>query len=304
MSASFVNRLLRATLVLPQGTFPGTNSNTLTIAGFRMRAQLRGSANFTNSLVLDIYGMKQADMSAVTVLFFTNPESNVVFTDVNARAIVTLEASNDGGESYLQIYQGQVQEAQANYEGMPEVMLHLESASGYGEQLLKAGPTSVQGGADVASLAEQLATQMGYSFEDNGVTGQINTPYLSGTLMNQFRQLAEAAGFNYYFDAKQTLIICPANQARKGKTPIAINKDTGLVGYVTLQRFGIRAKVLFDPAIELGSPIELSNTQVPGGDGLWFPMSTQSSLDAITPGGQWFSILDCYPHSAVAEQEQ
>lgn len=286
--SSFTNKLLRASITLPQGNFPGTSGNTLTLEGFRMSATLKSSGNWTNFLSLDIFGMKQADMSAVSVIW-AGPQANSF--SINTRAIIVLE-SNDGS-GWLQIFEGQFQEAQANYNSMPDVCLHVEAATGYAAQWTRASPSSFPGSVSVAGLAQQLASQMGFGFENNGVTGQLNSPYFAGTLMDQFRELARDANFDYYFDAKSTLIICPPGQGRLGKTAIAINKSSGLVGYPTIQRFGVQVKCLFSPAIELGSPITLSGTEVPGADGTWYPYSAVHELESLKPGGQWFSLLDC-----------
>ncbi|MGH8266361.1 MAG: baseplate hub protein, partial [Steroidobacteraceae bacterium] len=241
-----------------------------------------------------VWGMRQADMQAVTVLFF-GPSAAAV----NARAILKLEA--DGGSGYLKVFEGQFQEAQANYDDAPDVRLHCNCATGYAQQIFSAPPSSFAGDVDIATLAKQLATQMGFTFEDNGITGTISTAYLAGTLLDQFRQLAEAGRFDYYFDAKSTLIVCPRNSPRRNQSTVVLSKATGLIGYPTLQRFGVRVTVLFSPAIELGSPIEIHGSQVPGVDGLWFPMSARHQLDSLRPGGQWFSVLDCYPHAAIAQ---
>jgi hypothetical protein len=294
--SSFVNRQLRASLILPQGVFPGTNSNTLVLSGLRIQARLEAAGNFINKCDIQIYGMRQVDMNAVTVLF--GQGGNV--QSVNARAVLMLETSTDKPGSWLQVFSGQFQEAQPDYRAMPDVCLSATASTGYGAQILPVSPVSVNGSANVADLAQQIATNMGFSFENNGVTGVINSPYLAGTSLDQFRSLRRAANFDYYFDSQGTLAICPANQGRKGKSAILMSLNTGLVGYPTLGRFGCSIKCLFNPAIVLGSPIQLSDTQVPGCDGVWYPRLARHELDSIKPSGQWFSHIDLSPFSAEA----
>ncbi len=296
MTTSFVNRTLRATLILPTGNFPGTNSNTLVLQGFRMSARLQGAGNFTNSLALHIWGMRQADMNAVTVLF--GQDGNPI--NINARALVILEASDSSG--FLQVFEGQFFDAQPDYRSLPDVSLTINAMTGMGQQYLAAQPTSINGAADVPGMASKLASQMGFAFENNGVEGSIASPYLGGTLMDQFRQLASDANFDFYFDAKSSLIITPKNQPRKGKNAIVLSPTSGLVGYVTLNRFGIELDCLWNSAIENGSPVEIRDSEVPGTNGLWFPYKFTHELEAIKPGGRWFSHLECmrYPASAAA----
>lgn len=291
---SFTEKQLRAKLILPQGNFPGTDNNTLVLTGLRMSAQLQQAGNWTNSCDLRIWGMRQADMNAVTVLFGQGGQ----IVNINAVALLILE-SNDGSGWY-QIFEGQFIEGGPDYSQQPDVHLHVIAQTGAGQQYLTAEPSSYRGAQNVATIASQLASQMGFEFENNGVQATVTNPYLPGTLMDQFRELAEAAPFDYYFDAKATLVICPPNRSRTGKTAIPVNPQTGLVGYPTLTRFGVELTVLFSPAIQPGWPIQVSGSVVPGCDGTWFPYAANHDLESIVPNGRWFSRLQCASSSGVA----
>jgi hypothetical protein len=293
---SFVNRLLRATLTLPQGTFPGTNSNTLVLTNMRMAAHVECAGNFTNSCDLHIWGMRQVDMNAVTVLWGQNGDPQTVV----ANAILVLEANDETG--WLQVFEGQFYDAQPEYKSLPDVSLLVSAKQGYAAQILIAAPSSFAGAVDVAGLAAQLAAQMGFAFENNGVTGTLHSPYLPGTLMDQFRELGKAAGFDYYFDAKSTLIICPRNQPRLNQGSTVISPTSGLVGYVTLTRnAGVEFDCIFTPAILLGSPIVIQDSDVPGTNGQWFPYQMTHELESVKPGGRWFSHLQCLRFPASAQ---
>lgn len=295
MSSSFgAVKQLRASLVLPQGNFPGTDNNTLVLTGLRMSAQFQQVGQWTNSCDLRIWGMKQADMNAVTVLFGQGGQ----IININAVALLILE-SNDGSGWY-QVFEGQFIEGGPDYSQQPDVHLHVVAQTGAGQQYLTADPSSYRGAQDVATLAKQLASLMDFEFENNGVQATVTNPYLPGTLMDQFRALSESAPFDYYFDAKGTLIICPRNQSRQGKTPIPVNPQTGLVGYPTLTRFGVELTVLFSPSIQPGWPIQVSGSTVPGCDGTWFPYALANDLESIVTSGRWFSQLKCASSSAVA----
>jgi hypothetical protein len=120
--------------------------------------------------------------------------------------------------------------------------------------------------------------------------------------MDQFRQVCEAGNIDYYFDSKQMLIICPKNQGRQGKIAVVISPSSGLVGYVTLARFGIELDCLWNGAIELASPLIVQNSQVPGTNGNWYPFNFEHSLDSQKPQGAWFSHLSCAPFQSTADQ--
>jgi hypothetical protein len=295
VTGSFVQRQLRASLILPQGVFPGTNSNTLVIDSLRMSARLEQSGNFTNSCDISIYGMRQSDMSAVTTVFVNQ---NGVPYDPAANAIVQLDVlSPTPGTAAATVFRGQFFEASPDYRAAPDVCLSAQALTGYTAQLTTPAPVSFKGSISALKAAQQITQQMGFKIEANGVDAAVlQAPYLSGSLMEQFTSVAEAAGFDYYFLADgKTVVLCRKNMGRQDKAPVPVNSQTGLVGYPTLQRYGIEIQVLFNTGIELGAPIQVSGSTVPGCDGLWFPFNMTHELETIKPNGKWFSRLACMP---------
>lgn len=299
---SFTQKLLRASLVLPQGNFSG-GGNTLVLENFRMSARLTGTRNYTNFCDLRVWGMKQSDMNSVTVLW----GQGGVYTDsLNIEAVLILE-SNDGS-GWLQIFQGQFFDAQPDYQDLPNVNLHVTCQTAYAARVsADATQSSYPNDADVATVAQQLAGNMGFAFENNGVTGQLHTPHLSGTYFDQLEELRRSGGFDYYFTShsgsQSTLAICPNNQPRQNQSTVVMSADTGLVGYVSLTRFGgVEFDCLFTPAIDLGAPVKIQDSPVPGTNGTWYPYHMEHTLDSWKPGGSWFSHLLClpYPESSAA----
>lgn len=291
---SYTGKLLRATLVLPQSNFPGTSSNTLILTGYRMSATITGAATWPNNLDLIIYGMRQADMNAVTVLW-----SSATPTAMNARALVQLEASPDG-TTWTQVFDGTFIEAQPDYQGIPDVGLRLQAYTGFGSQIQTAQPTSYPASASVVQIAQYLAGKMGFAFENNGVSGTLSSPYFPGTYMEQFRQLCWHANLDFYFDGNATLAICPKNQPRQNKPKPVFSPSTGLIGFPTIQRYGIHVDVLFQPSLTLGATLEVSGSQVPSANGTWLPYRLTHRLESIQPDGEWFTGMDCTLPAAVA----
>lgn len=292
--SSFIQRQLRASLTLNSGTFPGTDSNTLVLSGFRMLAQLQGAGSWTNVCDLSIFGMKQADMNAVTVLF---GQSGIY--SVNTKGYLTLETPNASG--WLTIFQGSFFDAYPDYTDFPRVCLKMTCNVGYAVQVGRASPNSYSGATSIASIASQFASLMGFAFENNGVTGTLNSPYFHGSLLDQWRELCASAKIDYYFNPAGKLCICPKGQPRQGNAAIVLNAQSGLIGYVSLNRMGgVEIDCLFNPAIELGLPVQVTGSPVPGTNGLWFPYSFSHALDAIKPGGRWQTHLSCLPNGASA----
>jgi hypothetical protein len=289
---SYSSKLLRATLILPTANFPGTSSNTLTLVGYRMSATIQGAARLPTSLDLTIYGMRQADMNQVTILY-----SAATPQQVSTRALVILEASPDGS-AWTQVFNGTFIQAQPDYRSVPHVALRAQAVTGNGMQLAIAPATSYRGATSIASIAQYLAGQMGFAFENNGVTGNLSTPYYPGTYMDQFRQLAQHANFDFYFDGNATLAICPINTPRNGKTVPIFTPTSGLVGFPTIQQFGIHCETIFTPALILGGEIKIDGSIVPGANGTWQPAIATHELESLMPSGAWFSSLDCLRSTA------
>ena len=285
--SSYSSKLLRATLTLPESNFPGTASNTLTLVGYRMSATITGAAAYPNDLDLSIFGMRQQDMNAVTILW-----SPPIATAMPVKAFVELEASPDGS-AWTQVFSGTFLDAAPDYTGIPDACLRIQAQAGYASQIQPASPTSYPGSASIVQIAAYLAGKMGFALENNGVTGNLSTPYYPGTYMDQFRQLCEHANLDFYFDGNATLAICPKNSPRQGKTVPVFSPSSGLIGYPTIQRFGIHVDVLFTPSLILGGLIQVSGSQVPSANGLWQPALVTHELDALMPDGRWQSGLKC-----------
>lgn len=289
MTNPYSQKSLRATLILPQTNFPGTSSNTLTLVGYRMLAAIEQGGGYPNTLTLTVFGMRQDDMNAVTVLW-----AGATATAVNAEALIQLEASSDG-VAWTQVFEGRFVEAAPDYTDAPNVHLHVLAQTGYGLQLQIAPPTSYRGATSIVEIAAYIAGEMGFTLQANGVTGSLSTPYYPGTYMDQFRQLCEHANLDFYFDGNNILAICPQGQPRQGlgAPPVFSPALNNLVGFPTVQRFGIHVDVLWTPAFTLGGLLQVAGSIVPGANGTWLGFKATHNLESLQPGGAWFSHIDC-----------
>ena len=261
--------------------------STLTLVGYRMSATIVATNRKPNTLDIVIFGMRQADMNATTILWSAaTPQS------INTRAQILLEASPDG-TTWTQVFEGTFTEAQPDYRDVPHVGLRASAWTGAGMQYQIAAATSYRGATSIASIAQYLAGQMGFALENNGVSGNLSTPYYSGTYMDQFRQLAKHANFDFYFDGNSTLAICPQGQPRQNKPTPVFTPTSGLIGFPTIGRFGPQLDVLFTPGLTVGGNIQISGSAVPGTNGVWLPYAITHTLESLMPGGQWFSHLSC-----------
>lgn len=295
MTAQLTQKALRVTLILsPQnsnGVFPGTNSNTLVLSGLRMMANVQTvPGSVSTHLDLKIFGMKQKDMNALTTIFFNVGQGAIVFNQL----IVEQNSSGDPRTGWTQIFSGMILEAQPEYRGAPAVYMNFQAIVGYQHKITPVPPTSYKGTTAVADIVSKLAGQMGYAFENDGVTATLTNPYFSGTYWDQLNAACTHSGTSYVV-AGDTLAIYPAANARTIPPVLSVAPNAGLIGYPTLEKFGIILTTYFNPALVAGGKVKVSKSDIPNANGLWSPFMVDHQLEGNTPSGLWQSVSQCIP---------
>lgn len=277
---SFENKkALRFVITLGTGKFGSSNNDQITLQGFRATAAIdKAGGMMMGTLRAKIYGVSQADMNSVTTLQW-KPGTFIPNT-VEVYAI-------DGPAETL-VFAGNIVNAWGDYQSMPDVFLHIQAQAAFFNQLKAVPPRSFKGGVDVASVMAQIAKDLGYAFENGGVTTQLVDVYLPNTGMEQAKDLARAAGCDLYLDDK-TLAITPPNVPRKTQIPL-ISPQTGLVGYPTFDGVGVNFQSLFNPAVTFGGSVKLA-TDIQQAAGQWIVTSMAHLLESEKPGGAWFSNI-------------
>lgn len=278
--SSFDNpKELRFVITLGTGTFGSTANNQITIEGFRASVTIdKAGGMMMGTLNAQIYGVSQSDMNSCTTLQWKN--QGYIKNTVSVYAI-------DGSQETL-VFQGNIVNAWGNYQSMPDVFLQIQAQAAYFNQLQPVSPTSLKGSVDVATVMATLAKQMGYAFENNGVSVSLSNPYLPNTALEQAKALAKAAGCDLYLDST-VLAITPANTPRGGLIP-EIGPDSGLAGYPTFDGVGLSLQSEFNPAITFGGSIKVVSS-IPTAVGQWIVTSVAHHLESEKPGGAWFSTI-------------
>lgn len=303
MTQTFTEKQLRFTFVLSNNSvFAGTNNNKLVVTGLRAQVDIRGSGMpaFPEAQIR-VYGMLPSDMNALIALAFQ--------TEGVLRNSVTVEAND--GRGWSTAYAGQILTAQPDYAGVPDVPLVITSRMlGY-ESINPATATSYTGATDVATIVSNIATKMGASFENNGVQAVLSSPYFSGVLTDQLRDVCAHANIDCYQEAGNqsanlttTIVIAPRGAPRAALPVFALAPISGLVGYPQRDSRGyLNVQAYYNPAFRQGGQIDLSNAgapDVPGGDffnanGRWLIGTLSHALSSLLPGGPWFSSILAYP---------
>lgn len=281
---SFIQKKLRVTLIMAgaNSVFPGTNSNTLTVENLRVAARVQAVARLATQADIRIYGMKSADMDALTVAWANPP--------VVLDHLVILEADNGAG--FVQVFKGTITEAQPDYQSMPDVSFNLLAVTGYFRKINPAEPLSYPAVSKIQDIVAQLAQEMEFSFVDGGATGVLSEgAYFWGSQWDQLAQACEATNTDFYVFG-DTLLITAAGLPSVNQPSVVLTPQSGLIGYPAYERSGLIVNAIFDPAFTCGTPLDIKSS-VPSATGRWYPYSLTHILEAKMPRGQWLSQMQC-----------
>lgn len=283
--ASFDNKKeLKFVIALGDNKFGPGDENVIILQGFRATADVDKAGGVQMStLRASIYGVDLKDMNSIATFNW-----KVGLWQPNKIEVYAI----DGPVETL-VFSGNIINAWADYQNMPDVFLSIQARLGEKAALASVPPRSFKGAADVASVMAQIAKDAGFTFENNGVSIQLTDIYLSNTALEQIKDLAKMANIDYYLD-DVVLAICPKNSPRGGLIP-DISSKTGMVGYPTFDGFGLNFSTYFNPAIVYGSRIKMTS-DVPQANGQWYVSSVSHRLESEKPGGSWFSQIRALPN--------
>lgn len=283
---SFTQKKLRVTLIMAgaNSVFPGTNSNTLVVENLRVAAKVQAVARLATQADIRIFGMKAADMDALTVAWANPP--------VVLDHLVILEA--DSGKGFVQVFKGTITEAQPDYQSMPDVGFNLLAVTGYFQKIDADEPRSFPAASDVETIVAGIVSDMGgdWTFVNGGATGTLaEGAYFWGTLWDQLAQACEATGTDFYV-VGDTVLITKAGSPAQTEPSVVLTPQSGLIGYPAYERSGLIVTAIFDPAFLCGTPLDIESA-TPSATGRWYPYSLTHVLEAKVPRGQWLSQMQC-----------
>jgi len=268
---------LKFIITLGTGKFGSSENDQITLEGYRAIADIdKAGGMMMGTLRARIYGVSQEDMNSITTLQW-KPQS-IIPNTVEVYAI-------DGDKETL-VFAGNIVNAWGDYQSMPDVYLRMQAQSAFINQLKPIAPRSFQGSIDVASVMSQIARDLGYNFENNGVSVTLTDAYLPNTGLEQAKDLAHAANIDLYLDDK-TLAITPANSPRGELIP-EISAESGMIGYPTFDGIGVNFQTIFNPSVTFGGRIKLT-TDIKQAAGEWIVTSIGHRLESEKPGGSWLS---------------
>lgn len=269
----------------------GQKYDTITLKGLRASVFINNAGGaMMGTLNAQIYGISAEDMNALTsplwdVSFITNPDASAPY--LNLIQVFAID-----GSSETLVYNGQVVNAWGVYDSMPNTYLYIQAMIAPDQLVKSASPLSIAADTDINTVMAQIVSQMGFKFENNGVTGAVTKgSYFANTLMEQARNLMQAYGFAMYIDntSPNTVAITPFGKARN-MIAANVSPQTGLVGYPQVNKMGINFDTLFNPDITFGGPV-IVNSSIALAKGTWNVRSMSHSLSSQTPNGPWLTTV-------------
>lgn len=267
--SSFTKKIIRVTFELAQGNFdssvnspagPSQPQNTKIVENLRVHADIKkGGSPSKNEAVLKIYGMNQHDMQQLSTVGLNN-------LAVQKNLVQVAVGDSDG---LTTAFQGEITGAWVNYHTPPDLDLEVHAISGYFASIQPMHPTSLQGGTPAASIFQRLADQMGIPLQNNGVTAQIQDPYLTGSAYTQALSLAMAVGVEFGID-NGVLWISPRGQFRPplGQVPL-LTPASGMKEYPIWDKQGLVVESLYDPLFQIGGEVQIASSLVERANGPW-----------------------------------
>lgn len=280
---TFIKRRIDVTISLGEGKFGDTKGPDVTLSGYRVSAAVVAyTADVQSQLQLRIFGLSQDMMNKLTSI-------GPVMTERRGRNRILVEAG-DERNTLSTLYEGDIDQAWADYNQAPEVVFNVVALSAAGKALKPVPPRSYRGATSAAVVMRDIAASMELAFQNNGVSVMLSNPYFPGTDVDQLRACARAARISYAIE-RGILAIWPADGKRIDPA-IEVSPERNLVGYPTFTGNGIACSLLYTPDLGMGRAVQVTST-IEAAHGEWVIVGVAHQLESEVPGGTWMSQILC-----------
>lgn len=197
---------------------------------------------------------------------------------------VKIEVAEES-EEFKPFYHGVITFARLDTSNAPDIALIIESILTEDEKQKLVSGSDFEEGTKLADAVEQLATEMGYQFEDNGVKTVLSYTSLNDTNLAKIQKLCDDYGVSLYIE-NRLIAIAPKGYPRKIAKPI-ISPSNGLLSYPTSTVQGVNFKCLYNPLIRFGGLLEIKDSIVKMANGDWHVIGLRTHLESNMPNGEW-----------------
>ena len=261
-------------------------SNTVTLEGHRASLRVQHAGGLAGSTAqLAIWGLSQSIQDQLSTL-------GMVIQLVPRNTITITAGDDESGMST--VFVGIIVQAIPDFSGVPTVPFRFELNSQAAGLAIPIPASSYTGATDVATVLSALAKQMGWGFENSGVSVMLSNPYLAGSAVSAIRKVASAANVNWAV-LNNVLCVWPKYGTRRGTgKPLVAPPPAGqMIGFPSYTQQGIKVSNLFDPRIVQGGQVEVRSS-LKRASGTWNVGQIDLALDQLVPKGEWSTTAWCY----------
>ena len=284
--ASFTRKILEVHLTLAADSFGGRgNRKIIDNAPIEVEIEKPGPPD-KHKCKVNIYNMALKDMEQLTTLAFRKME--------NRKNLITVLAGDEKSQALSVAFSGEIDVSFPDFNQSENVPMYFECSTGGYPALIASKPMSVSGSTDLANVIGKLASDIGYTFKNEGFSGQLRNSVLMGSPLEQIRQAAREANAGLIIDDMQVIIL-PKGKSRQNQN-ILLTPATGMIGYPTFTSTGLNAKAYYNPAYRYGCAFRVES-MLPKANGNWKVTKLTHSLSANLPeGGPWETAIEAVPY--------
>lgn len=280
---SFHKRRISLVFRLGLGQFGNSGAQELRVTGHRVQATVNMVGGVEGSTAqLLVYGLQQSLMNDLNQPVVT-PNA-----DGGRNNTIIIEAGNEG-EVLYQIYQGNIVSAWQDNSQAPDVCLNVYSTAMAFSSVADYPPTSFKGSVSIADVVGEIVRNLGFRFQNYGVSAVAHDIALTGSSADQLDELARMGKFQRIFD-NGTYVIWPEGKGRSD-VQAEVSPATGMIGYPSFTRNGINLQTVFRPEIRFGQALKVTSSLLPA-CGVWNIKGLSHSIQAETPGGDWITTIE------------
>lgn len=278
----FTKKIIKVEIELVKKSFQ-SGKKQLTVEGLPIKVTVeKGGLPSFNTAKIEIQGLSLDRMMALSSLAIESMTAN-------ERHKVDIYAG-DSEEALSLIFSGDVKSAIPDFSNAPDIVMRMDCFSAYFDALTPQEPLAVKGESRVADIIGSLVRSEGYTFYNAGVTASVKDFYVSGDMRTKVSKLANAVGAKVCFDDKEVMLAPIGQPFRTAFTKV--NKETGMIGYPTVDDTTVSVSCFFNPSILFGSLVQIESV-VPRASGKFQVTKVVHSLSANNPdGGDWFTNFE------------
>ena len=308
---TYQKRRLKIKFELSEGSFDGNpENNSVEFSGLRVLADIKVTAGGIAQANIVVFGLAQSIMETLTLV-----QGWLAPNSLKPNTVALYSVDDVGVESL--VFDGTIFQAIADYNGAPNVPLHIMARKMYPMQLVTPDPLSFPGATKVSDIFQGIVDAANskiadsgkhFTLENNNVTTSLVDVSLSGSIVDMLNKVADQAGIIWLPDGN-TIVLSVKGIARATVPALELSAENGLIGYPVTTPSGVLIRALYTPYYRPLGTIKLKSLavklravqpeqQTTNGSAYYlteanFTISTvQHKLQSEMPGGLWQTEME------------